>query len=57
MVILLFVIEVIQLVTRRGSFDIDDIVLNMLGALIGFGIWKTIFVQKLLNEKTQIRSL
>jgi len=57
MVILLFVIEVIQLVTRRGSFDIDDIILNMLGALIGFGIWKTIFVQKLLNEKTKIRSL
>jgi len=46
-IILLFVIEVIQLVTRRGSFDIDDFILNMLGALIGFGLWKMKFVQKL----------
>jgi glycopeptide antibiotics resistance protein len=49
MIILLFVIEVIQLVTRRGSFDIDGFILNMLGALIGFGIWKMKFVQKLLK--------
>lgn len=48
-IILLFVIEIIQLVTRRGSFDIDDFILNMLGALIGFGIWKTKVVQKLLK--------
>jgi glycopeptide antibiotics resistance protein len=47
MIILLFVIEVTQLVLRRGSFDIDDFILNMFGALIGFGIWKTKFVQKL----------
>ena len=47
--ILLVVIEVVQVVTRRGSFDIDDFILNMLGALIGFGIWKTKFVQKLLR--------
>jgi glycopeptide antibiotics resistance protein len=40
MILLLFVIETIQLVTRRGSFDIDDFILNMLGALIGFGLWK-----------------
>ncbi|WHX98020.1 VanZ family protein [Neobacillus sp. DY30] len=49
MIILLFVIEVTQLVIRRGSFDIDDFILNMFGALIGFGIWKTKFVQKLLK--------
>ncbi|CEE00686.1 hypothetical protein BT1A1_0838 [Caldibacillus thermoamylovorans] len=47
MIILLFVIEVTQLVTRRGSFDIDDFILNMVGALIGFGIWKTKIVQRL----------
>lgn len=46
---LLFIIEVLQLVTRRGSFDIDDFILNMLGALIGFGIWKANIVQKLLK--------
>ncbi|MFU2018868.1 VanZ family protein [Peribacillus butanolivorans] len=48
-IILLFVIEVIQLVTKRGSFDIDDFILNMFGALIGFGIWKVKVVQKLLK--------
>ncbi|MGE7768289.1 VanZ family protein [Peribacillus sp. NPDC096540] len=49
MIILLFVIEVIQIVIRRGSFDIDDFILNMLGALIGFGLSKMKFVQKLLK--------
>ena len=47
MSILLVVIEVVQVVTRRGSFDIDDFILNMLGALIGFGIWKTKVIQKI----------
>lgn len=50
MIILLFVIEVTQLVTRRGSFDIDDFILNMVGALIGFSIWKSKIVQRLLKE-------
>lgn len=49
MIVLLFVIEVTQLVTRRGSFDIDDFILNVAGALIGFGIWKTKFIQRLLR--------
>lgn len=49
MILLLFIIEVMQVVTRRGSFDIDDCILNLLGALIGFGIWKTKIVQKLLK--------
>jgi glycopeptide antibiotics resistance protein len=49
MVSLLFVIEIIQLVSRRGSFDIDDFILNMLGALVGFSIWKTNIVQNLLR--------
>ncbi|MBM7677817.1 VanZ family protein [Gracilibacillus alcaliphilus] len=30
---LLLLVEIIQIVTRRGSFDIDDYILNMLGAL------------------------
>lgn len=49
MIILLFVIEATQLVTRKGSFDIDDFILNIVGALVGFGIWKTKIVQKLLK--------
>lgn len=50
MVILLFVIEVIQIVTRRGSFDVDDFILNVFGALIGFSIWKMNSIQKLIKR-------
>lgn len=46
---MLLLIEIIQLVTRLGSFDVDDLILNMVGALIGYGIWKTKIVQKLLR--------
>ena len=49
MIILLFVIESVQLITRRGSFDIDDFILNIIGAFIGFGIWRLTVVQKLLK--------
>jgi glycopeptide antibiotics resistance protein len=33
-------LEVLQLVTKRGSFDIDDIILNTFGALIGYALYK-----------------
>ncbi|MDF0726629.1 VanZ family protein [Cytobacillus sp. S13-E01] len=32
-------IESIQLVSKRGSFDVDDIILNTVGALIGFIVY------------------
>lgn len=35
-------IETIQLVFHRGVFEIDDLVKNTLGSMIGYGIWKTI---------------
>ncbi|SET71599.1 VanZ like family protein [Oceanobacillus limi] len=47
MIIVLLFIETIQLVTRRGSFDIDDFILNMIGALIGYGIWRTKVVHRI----------
>ncbi|MFS0644392.1 VanZ family protein [Siminovitchia sp. 179-K 8D1 HS] len=47
MMTMLLIVEAIQLFTRRGSFDIDDFILNILGALIGFGIMKTTYFQKL----------
>ncbi len=34
--ILSLAVEVIQLVTRVGCFDVDDIILNTIGALIGY---------------------
>jgi glycopeptide antibiotics resistance protein len=52
MILLLFVIEGIQVITRRGSFDIDDFILNMLGAWIGFGIWRVKGVQRLVKYDT-----
>lgn len=42
----LITVEALQIVTRLGSFDIDDLILNMLGALIGFALWKLPFVRK-----------
>jgi len=55
MLVLLFIVETTQITTRRGSFDIDDLILNMIGALIGFGIWKIPFVQKKIQPYFQRR--
>ena len=33
-------IEVFQLVTKRGYFEIDDLIHNTLGAVIGYGIYR-----------------
>jgi glycopeptide antibiotics resistance protein len=33
-------IEVVQLLTGFGSFDVDDLILNVLGTVIGFGVSK-----------------
>lgn len=49
MIILLLSVELIQLITRRGSFDIDDLILNLFGALLGFIVWRTKLFQKLIN--------
>lgn len=34
--IIIILIELIQLFTMAGSFDIDDILLNLVGAVLGF---------------------
>lgn len=34
-----FVIELLQLVLRRGSFDVDDMILNVVGAAVGYVIF------------------
>ena len=33
-------IEVFQLLTRLGSFDVDDLLLNFPAALLGWGLWR-----------------
>lgn len=35
-------VELIQLFTLRGSGDIDDLILNMAGAAIGFAVFQII---------------
>ena len=37
---IIIVVEVAQIVTRTGSLDIDDFILNLSGALAGIAIWK-----------------
>ena len=48
-IVVIFLVELIQLLTRRGIFDIDDLILNMSGALIGYVIWKNKIIQALLK--------
>lgn len=38
----LIILEVLQLLTRRGSFDVDDLILNTIGASIGYLIYRLI---------------
>ncbi len=42
MVALIFAVEAAELLLRRGSFDIDDFILNMTGALAGFTVFQGI---------------
>ena len=43
-------VETAQLLLRIGSFDVDDILLNVSGAAAGFAVWRTPGVQKLLRR-------
>lgn len=38
----IFVLELMQLLTRKGVFDIDDLILNSVGFIIGYGIYRVI---------------
>ncbi|WP_308634641.1 VanZ family protein [Paenibacillus silvisoli] len=38
----LMTLELLQLVLHRGSFDIDDVILNTLGALLGVVLYRMI---------------
>ena len=35
-------IEILQLVTRRGVFNIDDVIHNTIGGIIGYGIYRLV---------------
>lgn len=36
----LFILEFSQLISRRGSFDVDDFILNTIGFTFGYAIYK-----------------
>lgn len=42
-------LELLQLVLQSGSFDVDDIILNTIGAAAGYGLYKLRIVQRLLT--------
>ena len=55
MLLIVFVVEALQLVFQVGSFDVDDILLNVAGAAAGYGIWKTSAVQRTLRVMQWLR--
>lgn len=47
-------VEILQFITYRGSTDIDDIILNMIGAIIVYILMKTKFAKKILEKVIDI---
>lgn len=50
MTIVIIIIEVSQLLLMLGMCDIDDLILNLIGSILGFAILKTKFVQNIINN-------
>jgi len=48
--LLCFSIEAMQLLTRTGMLDVDDLMLNMIGIILGFSLFK-IINRKVRNHK------
>ena len=48
-------IEILQFVLQLGQFDIDDIILNVIGSMIGFSITKTIYRMTKLTKKNYLQ--
>ena len=43
-------VELMQLLTRLGVCDIDDLILNLIGAAMGYGIWWALFGKRAENK-------
>lgn len=48
-------IELLQMITQSGSCDIDDVILNVLGALLAYIILKIPFILKKLNQLFKLK--
>lgn len=47
-------VELLQLIFRVGSLDVDDLLLNTLGGLVGFLVYKiVVFLMKKTSKKTE----
>lgn len=46
----ILLIEVLQMITMSGSFDIDDYILNILGASLFYGIINNTFLRKYIDK-------
>ena len=46
-------IEIIQLLTRVGSFDVDDLILNTLGGVIGYILCAIVWRERRKHPRSQ----
>ena len=53
-IIISLFVEILQFITYRGSTDIDDIILNTIGAIIVYILMKTKLVKKILEKALEI---
>ena len=49
MVVITLFVEILQFITYRGTTDIDDIILNTIGAVLVYELMKTKFLKKILE--------
>ena len=54
MIIITIFVEIVQFITDSGGADIDDIILNTIGAIIVYMLMKTKFVKNLLKKMIDI---
>lgn len=42
--------ETIQIITSLGCFDVDDLILNVIGSMAGYGLYKLFSIHNLLDR-------
>ena len=52
MFLMILTIECSQILLRNGSFDVDDFILGLAGAFLGFWIWNAKWFQRILDRTT-----
>jgi glycopeptide antibiotics resistance protein len=52
---LICAVETLQLVSTLGSMDVDDLLSNLLGASLGYGLWRLPPVNRALAQKGFLR--